>query len=179
MEWTLRTNGRNTVTEYTTRFGSIDNFQKGQVQIIDDDPRNYVFSNMFEVASKSRPYERVVVAKNFEYVIEVARAEGTSTWYATAHDEFVTCLDGKVEVHLVKLDDPDAVVDPESEGAYRLQDLPEGRKMGRIVLSQGHMALLPVGAAYRFESVKPCALMIQTIQGPESVEKWAEICQTA
>jgi hypothetical protein len=165
--------------DYITNFGSIDNYEKGGVQVIDDDPRNYVFSNMFEVAAKSRPYERIAVAKNFEYVIEVARAEGTSSWYTAAHDEFVTCLDGKVEVHLVKLDDPDAVVDPESEGAHRLESLPEGRKMGRIVLGKGHMALLPVGAAYRFDSAAPCALMIQTIEGPETVQKWAEICQTA
>ena len=39
-----------------TVFAAIDNFSKGGVQIIDDDPKNYVFSNMFEVASRSRPY---------------------------------------------------------------------------------------------------------------------------
>jgi hypothetical protein len=166
------------MSEYTTVFGSIDRYEKGGVQVIDDDPRNYVFSNMFEVAATSRPYERVAVAKNFEYVIEAVRAEGGSPWYAAAHDEFVTCLDGKVELHLVKLDDPDSVVDPESEGAHRIAGLPEGRKMGRIVLGMGHMALLPVGAAYRFESPKACTLMIQTILGPETVQKWAEICQT-
>jgi hypothetical protein len=88
--------------DYGTVFGSIDNFQKGGVQIIDDDPKNYVFSNMFEVASRSRPYERVAVGKNFEYVIECARAEGAS----------------------------------------------------------------------------PCTLMIQSIQGPETIERWADICQT-
>ena len=55
---------------------------------------------MFEVASKAKAYERVAVAKNFEYVIEAVRAEGTSPWYATAHDEFVLSMDGEVEVHL-------------------------------------------------------------------------------
>jgi hypothetical protein len=81
-------------------------------------------------------------------------------------------------VHLVKLDDPDAVVDPDSEGARRLADLPAGRKMGRIVLRRGHMALLPVGAAYRFQTDTPSTLMIQTIDGPETVHRWAEICQS-
>jgi hypothetical protein len=166
------------MSEYTTNFGSIDRYERGSVSIIaDDDPRNYLFSNMFDVAAHARPYERVAVAKNFEYVIEVARAEGSSPWYAAAHDEFVTCLDHKVEVHLVKLDDPDTVVDPESEGAHRLSSLPEGRKMGRIVLGRGHMAILPVGSAYRFESTRPATLMIQSIDGPETVHKWAEICQ--
>jgi hypothetical protein len=133
---------------------------------------------MFEVAATSAPYERVVVAKNFEYVIEVARAEGVSAWYTCAHDEFALALDNEIEVHLVKLDDPDAVVDPESEGARRLADLPAGRKMGRILLRRGHMALLPVGAAYRFQAARPATLMLQTIDGPESVHKWAKICQS-
>lgn len=166
------------MSDYTTQFGAIDRFEKGGVSVIADDAKNYLFSNMFDVAARSRPYERVVVAKNFEYVIEVARAEGVSPWYTAAHDEFVTCLDYRVEVHLVKLDDPDAAVDPESEGAHLLAALPAGRKMGRIVLGRGHMAMLPVGAAYRFEAEKPATLMIQTIDGPVTVHKWAEICQT-
>lgn len=166
------------MSEYTTVFGAIDAYEKGGVSIIDDDPRNYLFSNMFEVAAISAPYERVAVAKNFEYVIEVARADGVSPWYTCAHDEFATCLDHTVEVHLVKLDDPDSVVDPESEGAHLLADLPPGRKMGRIVLRRGHMALLPVGAAYRFETATPSTLMIQTIDGPVTVHKWATICQS-
>jgi hypothetical protein len=166
------------MSEYTTVFGSIDAYAKGGVNVIDDSAKNYLFSNMFEVAAKSQPYERVVVAKNFEYVVEVARAEGVSSWFACAHDEFALALDHEIEVHLVKLDDPDAVVDPESEGARRLDDLPAGRKMGRIVLRRGHMALLPVGAAYRFQAPRPATLMIQTIDGPETVHKWATICQS-
>jgi len=166
------------MSEYTTVFGSIDSYAKGGVNVIDDSAKNYLFSNMFEVAAKSLPYERVVVAKNFEYVIEVARAEGVSPWYACAHDEFALSLDHEIEVHLVKLDDPDAVVEPESEGARRLDDLPAGQKMGRIVLRRGHMALLPVGAAYRFQAPRPATLMIQTIDGPETVHKWAKICQS-
>ncbi len=64
------------MAEYTTVFGSLDNFRKGGVDLIDDDPKNYVFSNVFDVASKSKPYERVAVGKNFQYVIEAIRAEG-------------------------------------------------------------------------------------------------------
>ncbi len=159
-----------------TRFGSLKDFQKGGVEIIDDDPRNYVFSNVFEVAQTSPAYERVAVAKNFEYVIEAARAEGVSGWYACAHDEFVLCMDGELEVHLVKL--AAAAVDPSSQGAHRLDDLPEGRKMGRLVLSRGHMGLLPKGSAYRFSAEAPAVMMIQTIEGPVTVQKWADICQT-
>lgn len=166
------------MTRYKTVFGSVDSYEKGGVIAINDDPKNYVFSNIYEVAGKSKPYERVAVAKNFEYVIEAVRAEGLSPWYTAAHDEFALCMDGRVEVHLVKLDDPDSVVNPESEGAHKLSAEPKGRKMGRIVLRRGHMALLPVGAAYRFSSETPGALMVQTIDGPETVHKWGEICQS-
>jgi len=166
------------VGQYTTEFGSIHSYKKGGVTVIDDDAKRYVFSNMFEAAAKSRPYERVAVAKNFEYVIESIRADGQSPWYTAAHDEFVIAMDGKVRVDLVKLDDPDSVVDPESEGAHRLPGEPVGKKMGHIILGRGHMALLPVGAAYRFTAPELCTLMVQTIDGPETVHKWAEICQS-
>jgi hypothetical protein len=165
------------MAKYQTDFGSIHGFKKGGVTVINDDAKKYIFSNMFEVAAKAKAYERIAVAKNFEYVIETVRAEGTSPWYAAAHDEFVLSMDGQVEVHLVKLDDPDSVVDPESEGAYRLEGNPNGKKMGRIVLRQGHMAMLPIGAAYRFDAANACTLMIQTIDGPETMHKWADICQ--
>lgn len=162
--------------EYTTVFGSLSDYSKGGVEIIDDDPRNYVFSNVFEVASRSAPYERVVVGKNMEYVIEAVRAEGTSPWYACAHDEFALCMDGTVEVHLLK---PDAPPVPEgAEGARRLDEAPAGRKMGRLVLGRGHMGLLPAGSVYRFAAAAPGVITIQTLVGPESIEKWAEICQT-
>ena len=59
-----------------TYFGSLQHYQKGGVQVIDDDPKNYAFSNIFEVASKSKPYEKVAVGKNLKYVIEALRAEG-------------------------------------------------------------------------------------------------------
>ncbi|HIP77848.1 MAG TPA: hydroxyquinol 1,2-dioxygenase [Kiloniellaceae bacterium] len=160
-----------------TVFGSLNDYSKGGVQVIDDDPKNYVFSNVFDVAAKSAPYERVAVAKNFEYVIEAMRAEGTSGWYSCAHDEFALCIDGEIEVELLKLHDPDAAADPESEGAHALDGDPTGRKMGRLVLRRGHMGILPVGSAYRFKSAAAGAMMIQTIQGPVTVEKWAEICQ--
>ena len=38
---------------YTTVFGSLDNYDKGRVVIIDDDPKAYVFSNMIPVEGHS------------------------------------------------------------------------------------------------------------------------------
>ena len=66
---------------YETKFGSLEHYEKGQVQAIDDSVRHYAFSNCFEIASKSKPYERVVFGQNQIYVLECVRAEGTSPWY--------------------------------------------------------------------------------------------------
>src|SRR5262245_66495694 len=82
--------------QHVTRFGSLKHYEKGGVEVINDDARNYVFSNLFEVASKARPYEKVAVGKNLEYVIEAIRAEGTSGWRAPAQDEFALVMDGEV-----------------------------------------------------------------------------------
>ncbi len=169
------------MTEFRTVFGSLKDFTKGEIEIIDDERRNYAFSNMFEVASKSAPYERVVVGKNLEYVLETVRAEGTSDWYTASHDEFALVMDGKVELDLVKLDDPHGIAPHGKAGAVKLDGDPAGRKMGLIKMGRGHQALLPAGAAYRFRAPDPDAvgvILMQTILGDESVEKWSEICYT-
>lgn len=162
---------------FKTRFGSMADYQKGRVEVINDDPRSYVFSNVFDVASRSKPWERVAVAKNFEYVIEAARAAGESPYWTARHDEFVVCMDGEVEVELHKLDAPAGAAES-SDGAHRLDALPAGKPMGRAVLRRGHMALLPRHAAYRLRAAAPSAVVFQTIEGPETVFKWNEICQT-
>lgn len=164
-----------TMTDVTTVFGSLRDHQKGRIEIISDDPKNYVFSNVFEVASKSKPYERVAVGKNFEYVIECLRAEGTSPWYVCAHDEFALVMDGKVEVRLLKIDDR-MVPPPEKNGAVLIVGQTAGRKMGTITAGRGHMVLLPRGAAYQFHADQPGVLTIQTIQGDLTIERWADIC---
>ena len=51
------------MADYTTELGSLGDYRKGGVHVINDDPRNYVFSNVFEVAGKSESFERVCVAK--------------------------------------------------------------------------------------------------------------------
>jgi hypothetical protein len=163
-------------SQYATRFGSLADYEKGRVDIIDDDPRRYAFSNIFEVASGARPYEKVVVGKNRQYVIEAIRAEGTSEWRTAGHDEFATVMDGEVEITLRKLGDGESA--GLERGSRRLDGEPTGPAMGRIVGRRGHMALLPVGAAYRFHADRPSVIMLQTQLGPDSVERWMEIIQT-
>src|SRR5579862_10061666 len=105
-----------------TIFGSLDHYEKGFVEVFDDSPKRYAFSNVFEVASKSKPYERVAVGRNLEYVIEVVRAEGNSPWYSNAHDEAAIVMDGEVEVQLIK---PDTTKVPEGKkGAVQLEGEP-------------------------------------------------------
>ena len=165
--------------EFATAFGSLSSYVKGDIEIINDDPRNYAFSNVFDVAARSAPYEKVVVAKNRQYVIEVLRAEGTSGWFAAAHDEFALVMDGRVEIELVKLDSPATVVPRGAEGSVRLPDAPIGHSMGFMRLRRGHQALLPQDAAYRFQAVHETGVVVlQTILGPCSVERWAEICRS-
>lgn len=164
------------MSEFQTVFGSLNDYTKGELKIINDDPKHYVFSNIFDVASKSKPYEKVVVAINLEYVIEAVRAEGVSDWYAVAHDEFAIIMDGEVRIDLVKLDNPNAVVPADKQGAVKVKGEPVGKKMGHIVCKRGHQALLPAGAAYRFTATKTGVMMMQTVLGDLSVQKWAEIC---
>jgi len=138
------------LSRFTTRFGSLDDYEKGRVEVIDDEPHHYAFSNVFETASRSRPYEKVAVGKNRQYVLEAIRAEGTSDWRTCAHDEFALVMDGE----------------------------PAGPRMGEITARRGHMTLLPSGAAYRFHADRPGVILMQTIEGPDTVYKWAEIVQT-
>ena len=167
-----------TAPTYRTMFGSIDRYEKGGVQIIGDDVRNYAFSNCFEIAGKARPYEKVVFGQNQIYVLETIRAEGTSPWYTCAHDEFALSMDGEVEIHLVKLDAEQAVPDPEHNGAVLVKGEPKGPKMGWMKIKRGHQAMLPKNTAYQFRSAKPAVLVQQTCKGELSVERWADICQT-
>lgn len=164
------------MNEFVTRFGSLKSYEKGHIEIIDDNPKYYVFSNVFEVANGARPYEKVAVAKNLEYVIEAIRAEGTSRWMAASHDEFCIVMDGQVTVEFVKLDDPEAVAPASKEGTVAVEGEPRGRRMGTITLRRGHQALLPKGAAYRFRAAAPSVMIQQTIVGDLTVQKWAEIC---
>ena len=164
---------------YKTQFGSLDRFDKGGVQAIDDNVKNYAFSNCFEIASKSKPYERVVFGQNQIYVLECLRAEGPSPWYTCAHDEFALVMDGELEIHLVKLEGEQVVPDTEHNGAVLVKGAPKGPKMGWMKLKRGHQALLPKNSAYRFKAGKPAVVVLQTCKGDLSIERWAEICQTA
>ena len=143
--------------QYETKFGSLKSYEKGGVQAIDDDVRHYAFSNCFEIANSSKPYEKVVFGQNQIYVLETLRAEGASPWYTCAHDEFALVMDGAVLV----------------------AGEPKGQKMGWMKLKRGHQGMLPKNTAYQFRSKDPGVVVLQTCKGDLSIEKWADICQSA
>lgn len=161
------------MTAYTTKFASVDDYEKGSIQIVQGKASNYAFSNVFEVAAQSKAYEKVIVGLNQKYVIETVRAEGQSVWFTASHDEFVVVMDGEVRVDFLKLD---TAIDTEIEGTQLAGEQPVGQPMGYVVLKKGHQAILPAGTGYRFNATEVSVLLIQTIQGPLSLEKWSEIC---
>jgi hypothetical protein len=132
-------------------------------------------SNVFEVASGAQPYEKIVVGRNLDYVIEALKAHRTSTWFAAAHDEFAIVLDGTIDVQFVKAAKA-PLVDPSTKGSVRFDEQPQGQSMGYVRLRRGHQALLLAGAAYRFVAVHDGVLLLQTMLGQHSVQKWDEIC---
>jgi hypothetical protein len=150
--------------------------------VVDDDPAHYAFSNLFEVASRSAPWEQVAVAQNRQYVLEVLRAEGVSGWRVCGHDQSVLVMDGQVSVELAE---PGAGQGPPGgqDGSVGLPGGggPGGAWMGRVVAGRGHLVLLPGGVAYRMvtEVGVVGVVLVQTIQGPDTRFRWAEICQTS
>ena len=158
---------------YQTMFGSLDSYEKGTIEV-NDDLKHYAFSNVFEVAGKSKPFERVAVAKNIEYVAEVMKVDGGSPWYVAPHDEFAVVMDGEVEFNFIKLDAAQAPAG--GQGAKKLAGQPNGQKMGKVRARRGHQVLLPAGAAYQLAAKAPSVAIIQTLLGPETVERWSDIC---
>ncbi|MEO6041903.1 MAG: hydroxyquinol 1,2-dioxygenase [Croceibacterium sp.] len=161
---------------YNTRIGSLEAYEKGTIEL-KDDLRKYAFSNVYEVAGKAAPFERVAVARNLEYVAEVMRVEGESPWYAAPHDEFAIVMDGEIAFNFVKLED--AQVPSHEGGAAQLGAKPNGPTMGRVTARRGHQVLLPKGAAYQLAATAPGVAIFQTNAGPLTVERWSDICTLA
>ena len=51
---------------YKTMVGSLDSYDKGSIEL-NDDLKHYAFSNIFEICSHAKPFERIMVASNLEY----------------------------------------------------------------------------------------------------------------
>lgn len=163
-----------------TVFATTENFVKGGVEITGkESPGHYLFSNMFEVAASAKAWDRIVLAKNLEFTIEVMRAEGSSPWFACGHDETALVVQGATSIHFLKPNDASDMPADDKDGAVILSSEPTGKKMGHVNAGCGHLSLLPGGAAYQFRADELSVVLIQSVLGDVSIEKWAEICQTA
>ena len=81
---------------------SMASYSKGGVDIVDprENIKRYVYSNVYEVGARAKPYEKIAVAKNGPYVVECIAAEGVmSTWrFSTTRSSGaidVPCLPGR------------------------------------------------------------------------------------
>src|SRR5437763_16368332 len=123
---------------YTTVLGSLDEFEKGRLSIVDDDPKHYCHSNVFAVASRSSPWEKIAVGKNLEYVIEAIGAEGTAAWMDANHDEFDVLLDGEVTITFAE---PGAgAIAGDKDGTQQLARDAAGPRRGRVFLTERDQA---------------------------------------
>jgi hypothetical protein len=87
-------------------------------------------------------------------------------------------MDGEVTIHFLNPATP--LVADDVEGSVLLKGEPEGTPMGWVRARRGHMVLLPAGAAYQFRNTgHPAVVLLQTIKGAQTIERWADICQVA
>jgi hypothetical protein len=150
--------------------GSMAQYAKGGVDIVDprENVRRYVFSNVYEIGARARPYEKLAVAKNGPYVVECIVAEGVMPkWYLRPHDEFLLCLEGEVRIDFIA---PQTEIPP---GGHA--DIP-GEEIGYIIVREGNLCLLPQGVAYRLSANRRSLLLQQTKQSEDTLFAWEDIC---
>ncbi len=87
-----------------------------------------------------------------------------SLWTARSTFRFIKLADDQVPGH--------------EGGAVQFGGEPNGPRMGKVVARKGHQVLLPHGAAYQLSAASPAVALIQTVDGPVTVKRWAEICVT-
>jgi len=150
---------------------SMAHYEKGGVDIVDPSEtlKRYVYSNVYEVGARAKPYEKIAVAKNGLYVVECIVAEGIMPqWRLQSHDEFVLCLEGEVRVDFIE---------PRVELPAGGHPEVNGEEMGYILVREGNLCLLPKGVAYRFTASRRSLLLQQAKQSADTVFRWEEICE--
>ena len=150
--------------------GSMTHHEKGGVELVDPRERvqRYVYSNVYEIGARAKPYEKLAVAKNGPYVIECIVAEGAMPqWRLQPHDVFILCLEGEVRVDFIE---PRTELPPGGHAAV------PGEEMGYIVVREGNLCLLPKGMAYKLSASRRSLLLQQAKQSADTVFAWDEIC---
>lgn len=149
---------------------SMASYKKGGVDIVDprENVKRYVYSNVYEVGARAKPYEKIAVAKNGQYVVECIAAEGVMpTWRLQPHDEFIVCLEGEVRVDFIA-----PRVELPAGGHHEVP----GEEMGYIIVREGNLCLLPKEMAYRFSANRRSLLLQQGKHSEDTVLAWNKIC---
>ena len=162
---------------YTTKFGSLETYEKGSIELIDDDAKHYVFSNMFEVASDVE-----AVGEGRRRQEHGVRARGASGPRARAMADRrprrvrARAWTARSSIELVEARRTRSCP-PASTGSVAVDGEPAGTKMGRIVApAAAHGAAARQRRATASRAEQPGVILLQTIQGDDTVERWAEIC---
>ena len=104
------------------------------------------------------------------------RAEGESEWFTASHDEFALAMDGEIEIHFHKAVGDEIV--PESVDGTQKRRLT--RRTARRWAMSSCVAAIKRScrreASTSIAARKLGVIMLQTILGDNSVQKWAEIC---
>jgi len=146
-------------------------FAKGGVDIVDprEHVKRYVYSNVYEIGARAKPYQKLAVAKNGPYVIECIVAEGVMPqWRLQPHDEFLVCLEGEVRVDFIE---------PRTELPAGGHTEVPGEEVGYIIIREGNLCLLPKGIAYKLSASRRSLLLQQAKQSADTVFAWEEICE--
>lgn len=150
---------------------SMARYVKGGVDIVDprEHVKRYVYSNVYEIGARAKPYEKLAVAKNGLYVIECIVAEGAMPqWRLQPHDEFLLCLEGEVRVDFIA---------PRVELPAGGHSEVPGEEVGYIIVREGNLCLLPKGMAYKLSAGRRSLLLLQAKQSEDTVFAWEEICE--
>ncbi len=164
---------------YKTQFGSLDRYEKGGVQTISDDVKNYAFSNCFEIASKSKPYEKVVFGQNQIYVLEMpARRRRVALVHLRARR--VRARDGRrggdpPRQAAGRADRARRRAQRRRAGQGRAQGREDGLDEDRRAATRACCRRTPRISS---RAAKPGVVVLQTCKGDFSIERWAQICQT-
>jgi hypothetical protein len=150
---------------------SMAHYTKGGVDIVDprENIKRYVYSNVYEIGARAKPYEKLAVAKNGPYVVECIVAAGVMPqWRLQPHDEFLLCLEGEVRVDFIE---------PRVELPAGGHTEVPGEEVGYIILREGNLCVLPKGVAYRLNAGRRSLLLQQAKQSADTVFAWEEICE--
>ncbi len=151
--------------------GSMEQYTKGSLLLINDRPIRYAMSNIYEIgATWPKSYDRVVIGKNGPYVLASFRAEGEDpSWWYMPHDEYALLVEGELRVDYVE---------PRDELGAGPHTRVSGTEMGHMVLRDGSLASLPARVAYRMRAARKSLVLLQTKHNPWLTYAWDRICLT-